>query len=156
MNRYDLTDFEWSAIGPLLPNKRRGVPREYDRHLEGVLVEDRLPAGSFLPGDKAYEAEWIGKMIKEHDAVAIIPDRSNARVAQASSQVLDRLRNRAACFFDKLKQFRRIATRCERLAVNHIAMIKPATIRIRFRAGRNQRLGGSFVEGYGFAAIRNE
>ena len=26
MNRYDLTDFEWSAIEPLLPNKPRGVP----------------------------------------------------------------------------------------------------------------------------------
>ena len=25
--RYELTDFEWSIIGPLLPNKPRGVPR---------------------------------------------------------------------------------------------------------------------------------
>ena len=27
MNRYDLTDFEWSVIEPLLPNRPRGVPR---------------------------------------------------------------------------------------------------------------------------------
>jgi len=27
MSRYDLTDFEWFAIEPLLPNKPRGVPR---------------------------------------------------------------------------------------------------------------------------------
>jgi transposase len=25
--RYELTDFEWSIIAPLLPNKPRGVPR---------------------------------------------------------------------------------------------------------------------------------
>ncbi len=29
--RYDLTDFEWSAIETLLPNKPRGVPRVDDR-----------------------------------------------------------------------------------------------------------------------------
>ena len=27
MKRYDLTDFEWSVIEPLLPNRPRGVPR---------------------------------------------------------------------------------------------------------------------------------
>jgi len=26
MSRYDLTDFEWRVIEPLLPNKPRGVP----------------------------------------------------------------------------------------------------------------------------------
>jgi len=25
--RYELTDFEWAAIKPFLPNKPRGVPR---------------------------------------------------------------------------------------------------------------------------------
>ena len=27
MTRFDLTDFEWSIIQPLLPTKVRGVPR---------------------------------------------------------------------------------------------------------------------------------
>ena len=36
--RYDLTDFEWSVIGPLLPNKPRGVPRVDDRRvLNGIF-----------------------------------------------------------------------------------------------------------------------
>jgi hypothetical protein len=26
--RYELADHEWAAIKPLLPNKRRGVPRD--------------------------------------------------------------------------------------------------------------------------------
>jgi transposase len=33
MSRYDLTDFEWSVIQPLLPNKPRGVPRVDDRRV---------------------------------------------------------------------------------------------------------------------------
>jgi transposase len=31
MSQYDLTDFEWRVIEPLLPNKPRGVPRVDDR-----------------------------------------------------------------------------------------------------------------------------
>ena len=38
MNRCDLTDFEWSVIEPLLPNKPRGVPRVDDRRvLNGIM-----------------------------------------------------------------------------------------------------------------------
>lgn len=38
MNRYDLTDFEWRVIQPLLPNKSRGVPRVDDRRvLNGIF-----------------------------------------------------------------------------------------------------------------------
>lgn len=36
--RYELTDFEWSILSPLLPNKPRGVPRVDDRRvLNGIL-----------------------------------------------------------------------------------------------------------------------
>jgi len=36
--RYELTDHEWSAIRPMLPNKPRGVPRVNDRRvLNGIF-----------------------------------------------------------------------------------------------------------------------
>jgi transposase len=36
--RYELTDFEWAAIKPMLPNKPRGVPRMDDRRvLNGIF-----------------------------------------------------------------------------------------------------------------------
>ena len=48
MNRYDLTDFEWSVIEPLLPNKPRGVPRVDDRRvLNGIMWV--LRSGRDLP-----------------------------------------------------------------------------------------------------------
>ena len=38
MSRYDLTDFEWSVIEPILPQKSRGVPRVDDRRvLNGIF-----------------------------------------------------------------------------------------------------------------------
>ena len=38
MARFDLTDFEWELIRPLLPNKPRGVPRVDDRRvLNGIF-----------------------------------------------------------------------------------------------------------------------
>ena len=38
MARYELTDFEWQIIQPLLPNKQRGVPRVDDRRvLNGIF-----------------------------------------------------------------------------------------------------------------------
>ena len=43
--RYELSDFEWSIIEPLLPNKPRGVPRADDRKvLNGIYW--RLRTGS--------------------------------------------------------------------------------------------------------------
>ena len=45
VHRYELTDFEWSVIAPLLPNKPRGVPRADDRKvLNGIFW--RLRTGS--------------------------------------------------------------------------------------------------------------
>jgi transposase len=36
--RYELTDHEWTAIRPMLPNKPRGVPRVNDRRvLNGIF-----------------------------------------------------------------------------------------------------------------------
>jgi len=36
--RYELTDYEWTAIKPFLPNKPRGVPRVNDRRvLNGIF-----------------------------------------------------------------------------------------------------------------------
>jgi len=45
MNRFDLTDFEWRVIQPLLPDKPRGNPRVDDpRVLNGIFF--RLRSGT--------------------------------------------------------------------------------------------------------------
>jgi putative transposase len=45
MARFDLTDFEWSVIAPMLPNKVRGVARVDDRRvLNGIFCRLRTGA----------------------------------------------------------------------------------------------------------------
>src|SRR6202161_262541 len=42
MARYELSEFEWKTIEPLLPNKPRGVPRVDDRRvLNGIFYQLR-------------------------------------------------------------------------------------------------------------------
>jgi transposase len=37
--RYELADYEWVAIKPMLPNKPRGVPRVNDRRvINGIFL----------------------------------------------------------------------------------------------------------------------
>jgi transposase len=41
--RYELADYEWAAIKPMLPNKPRGVPRVNDRRvLNGIFFFNRI------------------------------------------------------------------------------------------------------------------
>ena len=50
------------------------------------------------------------------------------------SPYLYRARNLVERFFNKIKQYRRIATRYDKLAANYLAFIKLASIRIWLRA----------------------
>ena len=48
--RYELSDFEWSIIKPLLPNKPRGVPRSDDRKvLNGIYWRLRTAPWAEIP-----------------------------------------------------------------------------------------------------------
>ena len=97
-----------------------------------ALLQDLWP-DSFVLGDKAYDADWIREHIEDQEAVPIIPDRSNRNESHAFSSTLYRLRNLVERFFNKIKHFRRIATRYEKLAANYLAMIQLASTRIWIR-----------------------
>ena len=105
----------------------------HDTTAAGAMLAT-LPPDSFLVADKAYDAKWIRDLIEQRDAVPIIPDREGKKTRHAFSKPLYRLRNRIERAFNKLKQFRRIATRYEKLAANFLAMIKIATVRLWLRA----------------------
>ena len=66
-------------------------------------------------------------------AWANIPPKSNRRDPICYSPYLYRDRNRVERFFNRIKQFRRVATRYDRLAANHLAFVQPASIRLWLR-----------------------
>ena len=85
-------------------------------------------------GDKAYDAGTIRDLIEAQGAVPNIPAKSNRKWKPCFSKALYRERNLVERFFSKLKHFRRIATRYDKLAENFLAMVKLASMRLWLRA----------------------
>ncbi|MER8911894.1 IS5 family transposase [Mesorhizobium sp. M0854] len=253
MSRYDLTDFEWRVIQPLLPNKPRGVPRVEDRRVlngifwvlrsgapwrdlperygprttcynrfvrwrkagvwhrlmdavsaahdseiqmidstsirahqqaatgkkgdadqclgrsrgglttkihvvvdacglpirlgltagqahDGQIVDtllDHLGPRAIVLADKAYDADRIRELIQQQGATPNIPAKRNRKWKLCFSKRLYRERNLIERFFSKLKHFRRVATRYDKLAANFLAMIQLASIRLWLRANES-------------------
>ena len=64
-----------------------------------------------------------GETATAQDLVPVIPPKSNRREPIAYDKDLDKLREKVERFFNKLKQFRRIATRYEKLSQTFLALI---------------------------------
>lgn len=75
-------------------------------------------AGTIVLADKAYDANRICASLRDRCASANIPRKANRRSKPYFTTWLYRERNLIECFFSKLKHFRRVATRYEKLAEN--------------------------------------
>ena len=107
--RYDLTDFEWSVIKPLLPKDRRGrKPRNNRRVLNGIFWVLRTGAPwrdlpeRYGPYTTAYNRfnRWrkagiwdrlMDAIVKAHDGKVQMIDSSIVRVHQHASGVKKRV-----------------------------------------------------------------
>ena len=92
-----------------------------------------LPEGAVVLADKAYDADAIRSLIEAQGAAPNIPARCTRKQHFCFSRRLYKARNRIERFFNKLKQFRRIATRYAKLAASFVAMIKLACVRLWLR-----------------------
>jgi transposase len=92
-----------------------------------------LCEGAVVLADKAYDADAIRALIEAQGAAPNIPARSTRKARFCFSRRLYKARNRIERLFNKLKQFRRIATRYDKLAATFTAMIKLACVRLWLR-----------------------
>lgn len=83
--------------------------------------------------DKGYDADHLADRIAEAGAQLVIPPKRNRRVQRQYDADLYKERNRIERFFSKLKQFRRVATRYDKLLVNFMGFVKLAAIAIWLR-----------------------
>ena len=93
-----------------------------------------LGPGQILMADRAYDSDALRQTMIAQGAwanVKPIPRRVNV---PAFSPFLYRYRNLVERFFNKIKHFRAVATRYEKHAVNYMAVVKLASIRIWLRA----------------------
>lgn len=76
-----------------------------------------------MVADKGYDADHFVAKIRAAGAEAVIPPRSNRLAPRAFDPHLYRARNLIERFFARLKQFRRIATRYDKLAKSFLSFI---------------------------------
>jgi len=103
-----------------------------DAPMAELLLQD-LPAGAEVIADKGYDADWIRQLIEDQDCTPHIPPRANRYDGITYSKAKYKRRNLIERCFNKLKQFRHIATRYDRSALNYLAMVKIACLRLWLR-----------------------
>jgi len=77
----------------------------------------------YVIADKGYDSDEFIATIEANQATAVIPPKSNRKITRQYDKVLYRERNLVERTFQKLKHYRRIATRYERLAITYQAML---------------------------------
>ena len=99
---------------------------------------DNLTAKALLEGfkteavlaDRAYDNNDLRQTIGEMKAKAVIPSTRSRKIAIPHEETIYKERNRIERCFNKLKHFRRFATRYDRRAVYYMAFIHLAAIMI--------------------------
>lgn len=91
--------------------------------LQGLKCRD-------VVADRGYDADALLHMIRAGGARAYIPSTSQRVVQRSVSRRIYGQRNLVERFFCKLKHFRRIATRFDKLARNFLAAVALASARL--------------------------
>jgi transposase len=86
---------------------------------------DELRYGALI-ADKGYDANVLVASIEASGAQAVIPPRSNRLTPRFYDQQLYRHRNLIERFFNRIKHYRRIATRYDKLARSYLAFVQLA------------------------------
>lgn len=89
---------------------------------------DKAPQAQAVLADKGYDCDALIQHIEAMNAEAIIPSRCNRKAPRDHDRQRYKARNLVERFFNMLKQFRRVATRFEKLAAHFAAMITCACI----------------------------
>ena len=85
----------------------------------------------YLLADKAYDAdERVLKILESKSIEAVIPPKSNRLIQREYDEEIYKCRHLIENFFQKLKQFRAIATRYDKTARNFLAAIHLAAVNI--------------------------
>lgn len=101
-------------------------------------AHDTVAAPALLAGlkcrhvvaDRGYDARSLLDFIKATGAKAHIPTQRDRLIQRSVNRRLYRQRNLVERYFNKLKHFRRVATRFDKLARNFLAAVALASTRL--------------------------
>ena len=84
----------------------------------------------YVIGDKGYDSDALRQEIVSMRGVAVIPPRDSRTEPRPYDEDLYKRRNIIERFFHRLKQYRRVATRSDKLAVRYLGFAYFATLLI--------------------------
>jgi len=118
----------------VLPGQASEAPR-----LEPLLARtlDRVGAVDELVADRAFDGDPQRRACVGRDVATVIPSKSNRVDPWPFDPAAYRERNKVERLFAKLKQFRRVATRYEKLKAMYRGVVHLALGFIRLRKLRN-------------------
>ena len=79
-------------------------------------------------GDKAYDSTKIREFVESKKGIPNIPSRKNAKVPAPYDKELGKKRRIVECYFGRIKRFRRVATRYEKLSITYLAFVTIASL----------------------------
>jgi transposase len=94
--------------------------------LEDIYCENLL-------ADKAFDANWLRELLVERSIEAVIPPKSNRKNPASCDMVVYKWRHLIENFFQKLKEFKRIAMRACKTDTSFEAMVHIGATVLRTR-----------------------
>ena len=85
-------------------------------------------AARYVLADKAYDADRLYLKIIQQGGDPVVPPRRHRKRQHAYDRALYKKRNRVERFFSRIKHFRRIATRYDKLAATFMGFVTLAAI----------------------------
>lgn len=85
-------------------------------------------------GDKGYDSFAIEDRVLQEDVAAHVPGKANAVETWPYDEEAYKERNRVEPLINEVKQFRRVATRYDKLDMSFLAIIKLALVLIKVRS----------------------
>lgn len=80
-------------------------------------------AGGYVIADKGYDSQGFRQHILDRDMSPVIPPRSNRKEPEAYDAHLYRERHLVECFINKIKHYRRIFSRFEKLDTRYLGFL---------------------------------
>lgn len=80
----------------------------------------------FVLGDKGYDADYVIAKAQSIGAQAVIPSKANRLIERPYDKELYKERNFVERLFNKLKNFRRVATRYDKTASAFLSFVQIA------------------------------
>jgi transposase len=113
-----------------------GLGNPLKLYLTSGEVHDIVPAqgliSEFTPqrviADKGYDSNEFASKLEERGIEVVIPPRSNRKNPREYDRHTYKERHLVECFFNKIKKYRRVATRYEKLAITYLAMVTIASV----------------------------